>query len=1820
LVVPEDLVSDIGTLPAGTTPLFSEVDTTTVVHKALSAHSIINITDALAVYDLLIRLSPGVDMNTINDILHTASATAESSLEATLAAVGTLFGEQFQSTETTRDTLYQNIHKLTDENALFGQAAGLVSIESLSDNDATSLSSLARTHIAYRYALVHLSPFALTGYDSLYAQHNTNGELNADQFTDAYLQDRATMLYWKLQYNQADTAYGSALETNEVTDDWDYLDLGTVDGGPITLAIDGVGQTSFANHQIIFGSVRGDVLTGDKLEDHLYGGKGDDTLVGGDGADYLEGGDGFDTYNAMGGDTLFDLDGQGRVIFENNPLQGGTRQSNGSYRSGDGVFTYQLTDDTLTVTGFNKSLTINDFTAGDLDILLTDSQAPANPTNVITGTNKGDELWGPHEPTLYQGLGGSDWIWGGREDDRLYGGDDGDRLDGANGDDLLVGETGNDLLSGGDGNDRLFVDEEVTDLAAYVNQHASGAGSGQQGEWASGGLGDDTVVGGVGNDVLLGGGGTDHIFGGKGHDRIDGDNDHYATDFDWTVSSSSNPFDFVVTPVQVLNDARTVGAADVIHAGAGEDKVIGGMGNDVIFGEGDNDYLAGGDGSDYISGGEGDDKITGEYGHPISSTLESVMVPGNDFIDGGAGDDELWGEQGDDQLWGGAGQDTLHGDEGDDTLVGGDGADHLEGGEGFDTYHAGDGDTLFDIDGQGRVVFGNNTLQGGTRQDDGSYLGAEGVFTYRLANGTLTVTDSDKTLTINNFITGDLGITLDEAAEEPGETTENYLGTEGGDHLEGSTGDDKLFGYQGNDWLDGREGNDALYGHEGDDQLFGGTGEDRLFGAEGDDILDGGSGADHLDGGIGDDIYYVDDAGDMIHDHLDVYSEPLDEDDDSAKDTFVIYSGGNDTVFSSVSYKLPFRIDNLVLTAPEAIEGTGNLNRNHIEGNSSDNALYAYRTDGRISLDSTLDVIYAPPDQLSENDERAAELFELALHQNRIPYAVVEGDSNRTLRYTYTPADGDTLIGHAGNDRLYGDINNDTLDGGEGNDFLYGQGGADVLIGGAGNDTYLITGPLGFGMEFVIRDNCPSYSIHYVDSGSTDTVVEMADAGDDTVLSTTSYTLPAHVENLIFINDTSEYDIGAYGTPLYQSDAKYGVGNELNNTIRNASFKNMHLDGGAGDDLLIGGAFSDTLQGGEGNDTLQGGDGDDTYLIEDNSDTILETVSGGTDTVESRVTYTLGANLENLTLTGDEAIDGTGNELNNVIQGNDAANRLSGGAGHDTLIGGAGKDWMAGGTGDDTYYVDDAGDLTLENSGEGYDSVYTALTHTLAGHLEALYLQGSQDIDGAGNDNDNWIQGNDGDNHLNGLGGNDELRGDGGDDTLSGGDGDDKLLGDNINLHNDFHGYDTLDGGAGDDILMGQGGNDLLNGGDGHDTLDGGSGADQMVGGTGDDLYIVDNTSDTLIEAAGEGSDRVESSITLALIENIEHLKLVGDRWIDGYGNDADNMLTGNIGVNTLEGGAGNDHLDGYAENDTLLGGDGDDWLYGGDDYADSYDDYGGSVTTLPNDDHLDGGDGNDWLDGGSGNDVLLGGQGDDTLYGGDDGGYGDYGDHLAKNANFLINNADHLTNNDYLDGGEGSDTLDGGSGHDILDGGTGIDRMTGGSGNDIYYVDGYTETITEPGDPNDGSGDGSDGVPGSDQPPCECDDGQPGKGNEGVGNGEDPPPPGHDHNWNDGPGTSPGNPGSQGGAKGKGNSGTHGGAPDGEQTHPGAGGHGQGNNGDTNCSDHGDGTPGDGGDTPPEGDDSMVTRTVWYTDEVTEQAGRGPRWHRQRPGQPPLR
>src|SRR6185436_20346998 len=106
----------------------------------------------------------------------------------------------------------------------------------------------------------------------------------------------------------------------------------------------------------------------------------------------------------------------------------------------------------------------------------------------------------------------------------------------------------------------------------------------------------------------------------------------------------------------------------------------------------------------------------------------------------------------------------------------------------------------------------------------------------------------------------------------------------------------------------------------------------------------------------------------------------------------------------------------------------------------------------------------------------------------------------------------------------------------------------------------------------------------------------------------------------------------------------------------------------------------------------------------------------GTDSVQASISCTLTANVENLTLTGTAAIDGTGNDLDNQITGNSAANRLDGGAGSDTLIGGDGND---------TYVVDSPSDTITEVAGQGTDTVESSSSYTLSANIENLTLTGT---------------------------------------------------------------------------------------------------------------------------------------------------------------------------------------------------------------------------------------------------------------------------------------------------------------------------------------------------------------------------------------------------------------------------------------------------------------------------------------------------------------
>jgi large repetitive protein len=253
-----------------------------------------------------------------------------------------------------------------------------------------------------------------------------------------------------------------------------------------------------------------------------------------------------------------------------------------------------------------------------------------------------------------------------------------------------------------------------------------------------------------------------------------------------------------------------------------------------------------------------------------------------------------------------------------------------------------------------------------------------------------------------------------------------------------------------------------------------------------------------------------------------------------------------------------------------------------------------------------------------------------------------------------------------------------------------------------------------------------------------------------------------------------------------------GVGQQSAESQTVAGSHRGALYGFGGADSLTGGTGADYLDGGKDADSLVGGQGDDTYVVDDASsntlDRVVELAGEGTDRVMSSSTVDqLYANVENLTLTGNDHLEATGNELANEIVGNAGNNLLKGGTGNaaDTLIGSAGQDTLdgeggadrlVGGAGDDTYMVDDAADVVVEGAGGGNDTVLASVSTTLSDDVENLVLTGSGNTAGTGNGGDNRLTGNDGANTLSGGGGADWLTGGKGADVLTGGAGHDTFV------------------------------------------------------------------------------------------------------------------------------------------------------------------------------------------------------------------------------------------------------------------------------------------------------------------------------------------------------------------------------------------------------------------------------------------------------------
>ena len=215
---------------------------------------------------------------------------------------------------------------------------------------------------------------------------------------------------------------------------------------------------------------------------------------------------------------------------------------------------------------------------------------------------------------------------------------------------------------------------------------------------------------------------------------------------------------------------------------------------------------------------------------------------------------------------------------------------------------------------------------------------------------------------------------------------------------------------------------------------------------------------------------------------------------------------------------------------------------------------------------------------------------------------------------------------------------------------------------------------------------------------------------------------------------------------------------------------------------------------------------------------------------------------------GDVTLTGTSG-ADNLIggSGNDTLNGLGG---NDTLNGGGGADMMNGGAGNDVYYVENAGDVVTELSGQGTDTVHSTIGYTLGANVENGVLDGSAAIDLTGNVLVNILTGNDSDNFLYGLSGNDTLVGGGGNDTLRGG-----------------VGIDTLTGGAGADLFLFEkgGGNDKV--------TDFASGTDKidlhLLGITGADVKTTLSGGNTIISVDADHNGRADFTITLVGVSHV---------------------------------------------------------------------------------------------------------------------------------------------------------------------------------------------------------------------------------------------------------------------------------------------------------------------------------------------------------------
>ncbi len=1144
----------------------------------------------------------------------------------------------------------------------------------------------------------------------------------------------------------------------------------------------------------------------------LSGGDGNDQLVGSDGNDILTGGAGIDSIDGGAGDDLITID-----KFDNlNNIKGGAG-FDVLVIEGDGDVSFIL--DNLGVEVVNGNQGNNTFTAiGSQDVIIS-------------------------------GGAGNDTITGGQGNDRLEGNEGDDILNGGAGDDILIGGQGNDTLNGGDGEDTAYIDGSLDeyirierdgvleirhaqngrDITTLTNVEFVQFSDGQRIStkdlllWEKFYLLIHHDVAFTVSNGALASGSNHYVYWGKAEGR--------KTLFDFDESFYRQLHSDVDTAIR--NGTVTSAVAHYVERGISEGRAANLNFDEnwyrTRYPDADQQIQAG----QFTSAAAHYAAIGFQEGreakfNSLYSYWPLVGTANPDLLYGGNGDNvNLAGGAGNDQLYGEGGNDILYGGDGNDTLNGGDGNDILDGGDGEDTAYL--NGTLQ----QFSISFNQGFVQVSSTQNNNDTDTLTNV-EYLQFNDGLKIRIKDKP---------DFEIANSQTEFSGLQGHKNwYYGYYDGpftssDFQQMTQFSGAWFTQYGTYWTfisgNGGHPNGVITGGErtpveqwavrrwvseidGEIQIYGNLAKADL----------GGNGV----------------VGHIFVDGVEVWSQSLAGTDgtgfnyqittkvnrnsvvDFAIDPKDANDGGDSTSFTARINALNQTPTNLTLSnsnvAENQIVGTVIGNFSTTDPDTEDTFTYSLVT-GTGSTDNALFAI-------ADNQLKTNAVFDF---ETKNSYSIrVQVQDQGGLSYEkqliigINNVDINTITGTANNESFTTTNDKDIIDAGAGNDtvtsIFANLQQSDTINGNVGTDTLVITGGT----------------------------------------SATNLTINAG-------NSTSQIT-SITGTKILGFERF-----DLSGFIGKTSFL-----GTTGNDWIQAGSGNDYLDGSTGNDTMIGGLGNDTYVVDNAGDVVTETSTLTTeiDTVQSFISYTLGANLENLILKGNAAINGTGNSLNNTITGNAANNILNGGAGNDTLDGGAGSDTLIGGAGNDTYVIDSTGDVITENLNEGTDTVRASISYTLGANLENLTLTGTAAINGTGNSLNNSITGNSGNNILDGGAGN---------DTLTGGLGNDIYIVDSTgdviketstlaseidtvqtsvtytlgaNLENLILTGNATINGTGNSLnntITGNAAINIINGGTGNDTLSGGSGGDTLTGGLGADRFAYPDFKDSLLAAPDRITD-----------------------------------------------------------------------------------------------------------------------------------------------------------------------------------------------------------------------------------------------------------------------------------------------------------------------------------------------------------------------------